>query len=114
MTEAASTATKEVVEKITQNGIVRPREGTATARVWTIAEDLSNAAGEPAKRGEVMKACEAEGINTATVATQYGKWRKFHGIVAAPKAPKEPKAPKAKKVKAEAEVEAGQAEGAAE
>lgn len=83
---------KEKVEKITQNGVTRPGEGTATGQVWSIAEKLSNDIGAPAKRADVMKACEEAGINAATVATQYGKWRKFHGIVAEPKAPKAPKA----------------------
>lgn len=77
---------KEKVEKIQQNGVTRPKTGTATATVWEIAEKLSNEAGAVAKRADVMKACEAAGINSSTTATQYGKWRKFHGIVAEPKA----------------------------
>lgn len=77
---------KEKVEKIQQNGVTRPKAGTATATVWEIAERLSNEAGAVAKRADVMKACEEAGINAATTATQYGKWRKFHGIVAEPKA----------------------------
>ena len=68
--------------KIEQNGVSRPRAGTQTGRVWEIADELSNAAGEAAKRSDVVKTAEAEGINVSTVATQYGKWRKFHGLVA--------------------------------
>lgn len=94
---------KEKVEKIQQNGVTRPKTGTATATVWEIAEKLSNEAGAVAKRADVMKACEAAGINASTTATQYGKWRKFHGIVAEPKPAKEAVAP----------VEADQAEAAA-
>ena len=63
-----------------QNGVTRPGEGTVTGRVWEIADELSAQEGEPAKRGDVLKATEAEGINPATAATQYGRWRKFHGL----------------------------------
>jgi hypothetical protein len=63
-----------------QNGVTRPRSGTATGRVWEIADSLSQAAGKPVPRGDVMKAGEAEGLNSATIATQYGRWRKFHNL----------------------------------
>lgn len=63
-----------------QNGVTRPRSGTATGRVWEIADALSGEAGKPVPRGDVMKAGEAEGLNSATIATQYGRWRKFHGL----------------------------------
>lgn len=86
--EKVAKVAKEKVEKIQQNGVTRPKAGTATATVWEIAERLSNEAGAVAKRADVMKACEEAGINAATTATQYGKWRKFHGIVAEPKAAK--------------------------
>lgn len=88
MTKAAEKKTEEVkpkVEKIEQNGVARPKAGTATGNVWAIADELSNAAGKPASRADVLKAASDAGINSATVATQYGKWRKFHGIVAEPK-----------------------------
>lgn len=86
--EKVAKVAKEKVEKIQQNDVTRPKAGTATATVWEIAERLSNEAGAVAKRADVMKACEEAGINAATTATQYGKWRKFHGIVAEPKAAK--------------------------
>lgn len=63
-----------------QNGVTRPKDGTKTGRVWEIADELSAQQGSPAPRGDVMKAGEAEGLNPATIATQYGRWRKFHGL----------------------------------
>lgn len=63
-----------------QNGVSRPKSGTATGRVWEIADELSKAAGGPAARADVLKAFEAEGGNPATGATQYGRWKKFHGL----------------------------------
>lgn len=75
-----------------QNGVTRPRAGTRTARVWEIADELSAAAGAPAPRSDVLKAFEAEGGNPATGATQYGRWRKFHGLQGT-RAPKKAAAP---------------------
>ena len=83
---------KVAVEKIIQNGVTRPKEGTQTGRVWEISEAMSNALGAPVKRAEVIKAAEAEGINPSTTATQYGKWRKFHGLVAVKEAANEAEA----------------------
>lgn len=61
------------------NGVTRPKNDTKTGRVWAIADELSSKDG-PAARKDVMQAGEAEGLNTATIATQYGRWRKFHGL----------------------------------
>lgn len=71
-----------------QNGVTMPRSNTQTGRVWEIADQLSKDAGQPASRADVLKAFEAEGGNSATGATQYGRWKKFYGITA----PKKPKA----------------------
>lgn len=64
-----------------QNGIKRPSDGTQTGRVWDIADAISKQKGEPATRIEVVNACSEEEINTSTAATQYGKWRKFFGLI---------------------------------
>ena len=82
-TEGAEPTTDEKPEKVkmpSANGVTRPKPNTATGRVWEIADDLSKAASEPAKRSDVLKAFEAEGGNASTGATQYGRWRKFHGL----------------------------------
>ncbi len=65
-----------------QNDVTRPKDGTKTGQVWAIADKLSGEGDStvPATRGDVMKACEAAGLNQATAATQYGRWRKFHGL----------------------------------
>lgn len=68
------------VEQPKANGVSRPKDGTKTGQVWAIADELSEAAGEPAKRKPVLEAAETAGINAATAATQYGRWRKFHGL----------------------------------
>jgi hypothetical protein len=63
-----------------QNGVGRPAAGTATGRVWAIFDEISKAEQRPAKRSEVMAAGKAEGLNEATIATQYGRAMKFYGI----------------------------------
>lgn len=77
---------KEKIVRDTKNGITRPGEGTITGRVWGIADAISATANEdgsksPAMRAPVLNAAVAEKINESTAATQYGKWRKFHGLV---------------------------------
>lgn len=74
-------AKAEAAVKVQQNGVTRPKEGTTTGRVWEISDEISSTKGEPADRKTVIEKVVAEGINASTGATQYGKWRKFHGLV---------------------------------
>jgi len=53
----------------------RPKAGSSTGKVWEIADEMSTA-DAPANRKEVIAACEAAGINTATASTQFSKWLK--------------------------------------
>jgi hypothetical protein len=70
-------APRRVLEK--QNGVTRPGAGV-TGKVWEIANALSKELGAPATRKAVMEAGAAQGINAATLATQYGRWCRFHGL----------------------------------
>lgn len=81
-TEATATEEKKPArpQMPSNNGVTRPRPGTATGRVWEIADELSKQTGQPAVRAEVLKAFEAEGGNSSTGATQYGRWRKFNEV----------------------------------
>ena len=85
MAEEATTEEQQDEKPVrpTQNGVTRPAPGTKTGRVWEIADELSAEKGEPAGRAEVLAAYEAEGGNSATGATQYGRWKKFHGLTRA-------------------------------
>lgn len=78
---AAPAAETAAVVKVQQNGVTRPKDGTTTGRVWAISDEISAKKGEPADRKTVIEQVVAEGINASTGATQYGKWRKFHGLV---------------------------------
>ena len=64
----------------TANGQTRPKEGTVTGRIWAIADDLSQKKGEAANRKEVIEACNADGINVRTTATQFGRWCRFNDV----------------------------------
>jgi hypothetical protein len=74
-------APKAEVVRDAMNGITRPAAGTKTGRVWDIADELSNSAGQPVARKLVMDKATAEGINEATIATQYSRWRGYNGLV---------------------------------
>ena len=80
MTEAKKEAPKAVVVKDIQNDVTRPKAGTKTGRVWEISDAMSQADGAPVARKKVLEAATAEDINTSTAATQYGRWRKYHGL----------------------------------
>lgn len=53
----------------------RPKEGTATGRVWAIADALQASLGRLPTRQEVATEGQKEGINPSTASTQYGKWK---------------------------------------
>lgn len=72
---------KPVVTKVEANGVIRPNADTSTGNVWAIADRISSEKKAPAERGEVIKQCVNVGINESTAATQYGRWRKFFGVV---------------------------------
>lgn len=57
--------------------------GGKTARVWAIADahlaKIGRALGKD-DRADIIRQCEAEGINPATAATQYSKWKRSKGL----------------------------------
>jgi len=85
MSENQTAAVNAEATKDTQNGVTRPKVGTKTGRIWEISDHLSSREGKPVERKKVLEAALAEDINTATAATQYGRWRKYHGLGAEPK-----------------------------
>lgn len=67
-----------VKEGAPQPPATRPKAGTATGRVWEVADEVLATMGtsDPkALRAEVLARCTTEGINPATVQVQFGKWR---------------------------------------
>ena len=51
----------------------RPREGTKSARVWELADELRD-------RDAVMKAGLDEGLNVGTIGGQYVRWARNNGV----------------------------------
>lgn len=94
---------KQEVAKDERNGVVRPKADSSTGKVWLIADEISSNKKEPATRREVIEAGVDAGLNASTISTQYGRWRKYHGLAAEPRAPRKAK-------EAAAEVETGDAE----
>lgn len=68
------------VPKDERNGVTRPKAGTDTRRVWDKADELTAVKGSTASKEEVADALASLGMNKATVATQYSRWRKYHGL----------------------------------
>jgi hypothetical protein len=64
--------------KAQSGGVKRPKAGTATGRVWDLADALA-ATNEGISDKELKKLvanqCAEEGINPATAQVQFGKWK---------------------------------------
>lgn len=69
---------KPRAEKIVQHGVSRPAPGTACARVWDAADEITAKVAGPAPIA-LLKAA-LHGMNDHTIKTQYARWRTFNGI----------------------------------
>lgn len=108
-TKKAPKVKKTPVVKDTENGITRPKAGTTCAAVWDIADSLSASTKAPAVRADVMAAAQKKSINDKTIATQFGRWRKYNGLKGRVVKPKVAKATKVKPKKAPKEKAAAAA-----
>lgn len=97
--EAAKAEKKPVAadkrEPDEKNGVIRPSSGK-TKQVWDVADEMSKAAKAPVDRKSLTDRLLAEpySLVVGTIHTQYGKWRKYHGLVVAKEAaPATPAAP---------------------
>jgi hypothetical protein len=79
--EAKPKVEKPPVDK--QNDITKPRADSACGQVWAFADAAAKAAGgrEKVARKDVIATATGAGINPATSATQFGRWRQYHGLV---------------------------------
>lgn len=75
-------------DEIEQHGVRRPSVGTATRKVWDIIEENLGPNNVIPTRGDVIEKAAAVGINNATASTQYGRFRKFHGLTEEPRSRK--------------------------
>ena len=82
--EEAKAAKKEkpkTKKKAAKKTLGKPKEGTATATVWIIADELNKVdpgLGIDSKefRKCVVDQCVEKGVNKSTASTQFGKWKK--------------------------------------
>ena len=63
-----------------RNEVRKPTDGTITGKVWEVATGISQNQNATATCLQVRTECDKLNINPATIATQYARWRKFHGI----------------------------------
>lgn len=91
--KAAETAAAKAAKpaSVSQNGVTRPNKG-ATLKIWEICDDLSKETKKPAVRKDVTERALAAGLELGTTHTQYGRWRKFHGLSSVRSLPAEEKA----------------------
>ncbi|WP_205678511.1 hypothetical protein [Brevundimonas vesicularis] len=59
----------------------RPKPHTMGGRAWAIFDSITEANGTWASVGEALERAAAEGLNLMNVRTEYGSWRRFHGII---------------------------------
>jgi hypothetical protein len=60
------------------SSIVRPKSGSTTAKVWEIADEMRKLhpdLDQKSLRALIIPKCEENGINPATAATQFSKWK---------------------------------------
>lgn len=72
---SAATANKSNTQSSSN---LRPKSGSTTAKVWEIADELRKLNpdhDQKALRPLIIAECEANGINPATAATQFSKWK---------------------------------------
>ena len=100
-------------ERIKQNGITRPNDGTATGNIWLAADQLSAHLARPVLATE-LTAHLGEGYNSSTVSTQYNVWCTFNGVSAAERKAMRDAIKNVGKAEADAEKAAAKAAAAAE
>lgn len=94
------------------NGVSRPSSG-ATLKVWEIADALSAKHERPATRAEVTEEGLKADLVVGTIHTQYGRWRKYNGLVT-PKEERQAKAAEAKAAKEKEKADKAAAKKAAD
>lgn len=76
----AGGAGKATVEKVEQNGQVKPRPGSKSGQLWDIFDAASAERGSACAVGDVLEQCMTIGMTEGSVRSAYSHWRKFHGV----------------------------------
>lgn len=67
-------------ERVVQNGVTRPLEGTLCGKAWAIADQMSKTKGSPVAVSDLLIETNKVGLNEANVRAEYARWRKFYNI----------------------------------
>jgi membrane protein involved in colicin uptake len=78
--KADALAAKEAKKQPQQNGVTRPKPETTCGKCWAEYDRLAGERGGVAAIADAKPALTAQGINDATIRTQYAHWRKYNGI----------------------------------
>lgn len=81
--EKSTENTKSVTAKadrVIQNEVVQPLEGSKARAIWDLADSLSKKSGETISLNDLVAAAVSENHSGSTVFSEYSKWRKFNGI----------------------------------
>lgn len=62
------------------NGVRRPKPDTICGRNWATYDAISAQMGRPCAISEAMAVLRPQGVNDATIRTQYAHWRKYNGV----------------------------------
>lgn len=77
-------------ERVSQNGVPLPKEGTISAALWSIFDDASKVKGSPAAFQDILAPAQAAGVKETSIRAGYAHWRKFHGVTGRVAPVKEP------------------------
>jgi hypothetical protein len=78
---AAQPAKPARADRQQKNGVTRPASGTATGKIWDLADKLSaDAEGQPVPIATLRAHADLRQTNENTLKTQYARWRNYHGI----------------------------------
>lgn len=76
--ETAPAAVK--AERIIQNDVTLPLEGSKARIIWDLATSISTELGETVSLNTLIEKSVLAGHSGSTAFGEYSKWRKFHGI----------------------------------
>ncbi len=91
--KAAAVAAKEAGKMPIQNEVRRPKPDTTCGKCWAVYDQMTNDKGSYVAIGDAKKVLEGQGVNEATIRTQYAHWRKYNGVTGRIEAEKAPEAP---------------------
>lgn len=79
-TKMSKATASKAEPRVKQNGITMPKPKTISAQIFSIADSLSKKGTHVPEKQKILDRAEKKGINLATAATQFSRWKQFHGV----------------------------------